>query len=277
MIDQVYAGLNLLLARAWQPHAPQKAAIVEDHMNAAGQAIGAILQDERLLEDLQSVAADNARYRSAFFISPFTGAGRVWERAFDDAGRMMMVHHPPGKSGHGPIVTIDGHADGKYVDLTIRDHMVERYGETAVARWEEEYLEGNSVDAFLTRPPAAPLLEPRVPFYAGHRWFLPVLQPDYDTRQDNLIILDMTGELALPAMLDELSLLGSRLPRLVVITQEDRLRQAGADTFFSFPVSNLLVLPTVAGMPIADLHLPLVLEALGVALADLWQAASPMQ
>jgi glucosamine 6-phosphate synthetase-like amidotransferase/phosphosugar isomerase protein len=274
---QVYAGLNLLLARAWHLYAPQRAATVEDHMIAAGQVIGAILQDDRLLDGLQRVAADNARYRSGFFISPFAGAGRVWERAFDDAGCMMVVHHPPGKSGHGPIVTIDGHADGKFVDLTMRDDMVARYGETVVARWEAAYLEGNSVDAFLTRPPAPPLLEPQVPFYAGHRWFLPVLKPDYDTRQDNLIILDMTGERALPAMLDELSLLGSRLPRLVVITQEDRLRQAGADTFFSFPVSNLLVLPTVAGMPIADLHLPLALEALGVTLADLWQAEPPNQ
>jgi glucosamine 6-phosphate synthetase-like amidotransferase/phosphosugar isomerase protein len=270
---QVYAGLNLLLAKAWRPYAPQRAAIVEDHMHAAAQAMGAILQDERLLGGLRSVAVDNSRYRSAFFISPCAGAGRAWERAFDAAGPLMMVHHPPGKSGHGPIVTIDGHADGKFVGLTMRDDMLQRYGEAAVARWEATYLGGKTVDAFLTRPPAAPLLEPQVPFYAGHRWFLPVLQPDYDTRQDNLIILDMTGERALPAMLDELSLLGSRVPRLVVITQKERLRKVGAETFFSFPVSNLLTLPTVAGAPIADLHLPLVLNALGVVLADLWQTA----
>jgi len=184
-----------------------------------------------------------------------------------------MVHHPPGKAGHGPIVTIDGQADEKFVGLTLRDAMVGRYGEAAVTRWETVYLEGKSVDAFLTRPPAAPLLKPQVPFYAGHRWYLPVLQPDYDTRRDNLILLDMTGERALPAMLDELSLLGSRVPRLVVITQEDRLGRAGAETFFSFPVSNLLILPKIAGAPIADLHLPLILNALGVALADLWQTA----
>jgi len=269
---QVYAGLNLLLARAWHLHAPKRSAIVESHLIAAAQAVEAILQDEGLLDGLRSVAADNARYRSAFFISPFAGAGRVWESAFDAAGRLMMVHHPPGKAGHGPIVTIDGHADGKFVGLTVRDDMLGRYGEAAVARWEKVYLGGKAVDAFLTRPPAAPLPEPQVPFYAGHRWYLPVLQPDYDTHRDNLIILDMTGERALPAMLDELSLLGSRLPRLVVITQEDRLRQGGAETFFSFPVCNLLVLPTVAGAPIADLHLPLVLNALGVVLADLWQA-----
>ena len=272
---QVYAGLNLLLARAWHRHAPQRATIVEGHMHAAGQALEAILQDEGLLDGLRKVATDNARYRSAFFISPFAGPGRVWERAFDAAGRLMMVHHAPGTSGHGPIVTIDGHADGKFVGLTLRDDMVGCYGEAAVARWEATYLGGRSVDAFLARPPATPLLKPQMPFYAGHRWYLPVLQPDYDTRQDNLIILDMTGERALPAMLDELSLLGSRVPRLVVITQEDRLRQAGAETVFSFPVSNLLILPAVAGAPIADLHLPLVLDALGVALAGLWQTASP--
>lgn len=268
---QLYAGLNLLLARAWHLHAPQRATIVERHMVAAAHAVVAVLNDERLLEGLQRIAAENARYQSAFLISPFAGTGRVWETAFDASGRLMMVHHPPGQSGHGPIVTIDGNADEKFVGLARREEMVARYGEAAVIRWEAQYLEGKSVDAFLAQPPAAPLLQPQVPFYADHRWYLPVLQPDYDTHRDNLMILDMTGERALPAMLDELSLLGSRVPRLVVITQEERLREGGADTFFSFPVSNLLVLPTIAGASIADLHLPLVLGALGVALAALWQ------
>ena len=272
---QIYTALNLLLAKAWNLQLPKKATIVERHMAAAAHALEAVLNDEGLLEGLQRMAADNARYPSAFLISPFAGAGRVWERAFDAAGRLMMVHHPPGQSGHGPIVTIDGRADEKFVGLGKREDMVARYGKSTVRHWESQYLEGKSIDAFLARPPSPPLRQPQAPFYAGHHWYLPILLPDYETRQDNLIILDMTGERALPAMLDELSLLGSRVPRLVVITQEDRLRQVGAETFFSFPVSNLLVLPTVGGAPIADLHLPLVLNALGVVLADLWQAASP--
>ena len=268
---QLYVALNLLLVKAWKPHVPQKAAILERHLAAAAHAVDAVLNDAPLLESLQRIVAENARYQTAFFISPLAGAGREWEKAFDASGRLMMVHHPPGQAGHGPIVTIDGNADKKFVGLVQREAMLARYGEPAVARWEAQYLEGKSVDAFLAHPPAEPLQQPQVPFYAGHRWYLPVLQPNYDTRRDNLMILDMTGERALPAMLDELSLLGSRVPRLVVITQEERLREGGAETFFSFPVSNLLVLPTIAGASVADLHLPLMLGAVGVALAALWQ------
>jgi hypothetical protein len=271
--SHLYAGLNLLLVNAWKQHVPQKAAIVERHLVAAAHAVGAILNDAHLLESLQRITVENARYQTAFFISPLAGTGREWENAFDASGRLMMIHHPPGQTGHGPIVTIDGNADEKFVGLAQREDMLARYGEPALARWEARYLEGKSVDAFLAQPPAEPMLQPQVPFYAGHRWYLPVLQPDYDTRRDNLMILDMTGERALSAMLDELSLLGSRVPRLVVITQEERLREVGAETFFSFPVSNLLVLPTTAGASVADLHLPLVLGAVGVALAALWQTA----
>ena len=99
------------------------------------------------------------------------------------------------------------------------------------------------------------------------------MKPGYDTRQDNLIVLDMTAERALPLMLDELSLLGSRTPRLVIITQEARIRDMGEKTLFSFPVSDLLILPAPSGAPIADLHLPLVLNAIGAALAAAWGEA----
>ncbi len=98
-----------------------------------------------------------------------------------------------------------------------------------------------------------------------------MLQPDYDTHRDNLIILDMTAERYLPQMLDELSLLGSRVPRLVILTQEERIREAGKKTLFHYPISDLLVLPAPGGVPIADMHLPFVLNAVGAALAAVWQ------
>ncbi len=116
-----------------------------------------------------------------------------------------------------------------------------------------------------------PLERPRAPFYAGNQWYLPVLQPGYDTHRDNLIILDMTAERDLSQMLDELSLLGSRLPRLVILTQKERIREAGKDTLFHYPISDLLVLPSPGGTPIADMHLPFVLDAVGAALAAVWK------
>ena len=229
-----------------------------------------MLNDARLLNELRDAAAANARYRTTFFISPFAGSGRTWEEQFDIAGCLMLVHHRPGHSGHGPIVTIDGTVD-KYVVMENRIDMVARYGKTEVVRWEAHCLDGGTIDNFLTRPPAKPLLRPRAPFYAANRWYLPVLQPSYDTRRDNLIILDLTAERDLPLMLDELSLLGSRLPRLIIISQEERIRQAREKILFNFPVSELLVLRSQFGAPIADLHLPFVLNAVGAALAAIWE------
>jgi glucosamine 6-phosphate synthetase-like amidotransferase/phosphosugar isomerase protein len=267
----LYAGLNWLFADAWCHAAPEKAAIVRRHIAAGADAVAAVLNDIRLLDGLQAVGAASAGYRSAFFISPLVGSGKVWERQFDRAGRLTLVHHGPGHCSHGPIVTIDGKADEKYVSLAARAEMLAHYGESDVARWERDYLEGDTIDAFLKRAPAGPLMRPRAPFYADNRWYLPELQPDYDPRHDNLIILDMTAERDLPRMLDELSLLGSRLPRLVVITQQARIREAGRKTLFSFPISELLVLPAPHDAPIADMHLPYVLDAIGATLAAAWE------
>ena len=125
-----------------------------------------------------------------------------------------------------------------------------------------------------TRRACRPPSRPGAPFPAGGRWYIPELVPTYDTRQDNLVILDMTGERDLPVMLDELSLLGSRFPRLVILTQEERLREAGEKAFFSAPVGDMLILPSPRRAPVADLHLPVVLEAVGAALADVWRAQS---
>ncbi|MBL0712646.1 MAG: SIS domain-containing protein, partial [Desulfosarcina sp.] len=220
---RLFAGLNLLLARVWSRYAPEKALTVQRHLAGVADSITAVLGDAQLLNGLREAAAANARYRTAFFISPFAGSGRMWEEQFDAAGCLLMVHHALGQSGHGPIVTIDGNAAEKYVAIENRDLMIARYGEADVACWEAHCLDGGTVDDFLSRPPAMPLERPRAPFYAGNRWYLPVLRPDYDTHRDNLIIIDMTAERYLPQTLDELSLLGSRVPRLVVITQEERI------------------------------------------------------
>ncbi len=114
---RLYAGLNLLIAKAWSHHAPKKAAVLQRHLTGAADAITAVLGDARLLAALREVAAANARWRIAFFISLFAGCGRVWEEQFDAAGRVMLVHHGPDQCAHGPIVTIDGGVDHEGQDL----------------------------------------------------------------------------------------------------------------------------------------------------------------
>jgi hypothetical protein len=270
-VGQLYTYSHQLLLHAWRDYQPKKASVIQRHAAGAAAAIRRVLNDEPLLAGLQRVAASNRRYQTGFFISPFAVSGRTWEMHFDRTGGLTLVHHPPGHTGHGPIVTIDGEVDQKYVALERREDMITRYGEPEVARWEAAFLEGDTVEAFLAHPPDGPLPRPRAPFYSVNRWYLPVLQPDYDARRDNLIVLDMTAERSLPFMLDELSLVGSRAPRLVVITQEARIKAVGAKTLFSFPISDLLILPSHHRMPIADLHLPLVLNAVGAALAGFWE------
>ncbi len=258
------------IARAWTRYAPEKASIVTRCFGGAAAALDAVPGDARLLAGIREVAAANAGWRTAFFISPLAGCGRAWEEHYDAGGRVMMVHHPPGCIAHGPIATIDGAAAEKYAPLENRAEMAALYGESRVARWETRHLFGGSVDDFLTRPPSRPVYRPRAPFYADNRWRLPVLRPGYDTRRDNLIFLDMTGERDLPRMLDELSLVGGRAPRLVVITREARIRETGEKALFSYPISDLLMLPSPNGSPIADPHLSFVLTALGAALSAAW-------
>lgn len=268
--SRLYAGLHLLLAEAWSRHEQKKGATVRRHIAAAADVLFAVLNDARLFDEIRDVAKANANYRTGFFISPSTMGGRFWEKQFDRCGGPMMVHHLPGHSAHGPIVTIDGNAGEKYITLTRRAAMVDRFGEREVAKWESLFLSDMSVDRFLADLPDLSARRPKAPFFADNQWHLPVLLPDYDTRRDNLIVLDMTGERDLPVMLDELSLVGSRLPRLVILTQEGRIREIGEKTLLAFPVSNLVVLPAVDGRPISDLHLPLVLLAIGAALAVAW-------
>jgi hypothetical protein len=267
---QLYAALHLLIAEAWSHYEPEKAGVVRRHISGAADAVIAALNNGRLLEEIREVADANVRYRTAFFISPFTASGRFWEKQFDRSGGPMVVHHLPGNAGHGPIVTIDGDAEEKYISLTHRADMVACYGEGNVAKWEGVFLNSVSVDRFLAQVPDLSARRPKAPFFTDSHWHLPVLNPDYDTRKDNLILLDMTSERDLPVMLDELSLLGSRLPRLVILTQKERIREVGEKSLFSFPVSNLVVLPEIDGHPIADLHLPLVLMGVGAALAGAW-------
>jgi glucosamine 6-phosphate synthetase-like amidotransferase/phosphosugar isomerase protein len=269
-----YVGLLALLAHAWLHHDREKATIFRDSLAGAAEALYSVLDDERLLAELRRTAASNGRYRTALFVSPSACIGRAWEACFDAVAPLMVVHHPPGHSGHGPIVTIDGRVDEKYVALERRSDMMDRFGTTMVERWEAGYLAGATTDEFLSGPPPVPPSRPGGPFPAGGRWYIPELVPTYDTRQDNLVILDMTGERDLPVMLDELSLLGSRFPRLVILTQEERLREAGEKAFFSAPVGDMLILPSPRRAPVADLHLPVVLEAVGAALADVWRAQS---
>jgi hypothetical protein len=266
---RIYAALNVLLAEAWRHQAPKKASIVLKHLATAADTVSALLSEERLLASMREAAVANAGYRSALFVSPFAGSGRVWQQWFDASGCLTMLHHVPGHCGHGPIVTIDGETDRKYVALEDRASMVARYGESEVADWEARFLEGRKVDDFLARPPTAASLRSRWPMFAG-RWYLPVIRAGYNWRRDNLVFLDLTAQRHLPVMLDDLSLFAGRMARTILVAQEALVSDLGDNDLIKF--SERIWLTTPQDGPVSELNLPFVLDAVGIVLAMVWKS-----
>ncbi len=120
--------------QGWPRYAPEKVSIVKRCFASAKAAPAAALGDARLLARIREIAEANAGWRIALFISPLAGSGRAWEDHFDAGGRVMMVHHAPGRIAHGPIATIDGAAAEKWVALENRSEMTAPCGESRVAR-----------------------------------------------------------------------------------------------------------------------------------------------
>jgi glucosamine 6-phosphate synthetase-like amidotransferase/phosphosugar isomerase protein len=260
------AGLNELFLAAWQRVLPGNADIVARHLKAGGQVVAELLDNPDLRASLVDAVHANRCYATAHYVGPPTGVGRSWTATFDAHSRVVLESYPYGFCAHGPIVTVDSQAAGKFVAIRERDRMVRRFGEDRVRRWEAAYLDGTRCDAYLSRSASDAALGPRRPFVADGQWYLPVLQPEYDTAQDNLIVLDMTHRRYWLQALDELATFGCRFPRLIVITQAELLQNVAPEVFFRFPIDSLIVLPpaTSAGPPAAipDACLPYVMGLL---------------
>jgi len=268
--DLLYAGLSLLFIRLWRTRNVERAGILETHFQLTGMLAAEMLQDGALRRSLERAIADNAGYKTGFFIGPGSGSGLAWVHRFDRNGRRVMEWYPFGESAHGPLVTVDNRAESKYVRLERRQQMASVYGEETVRGWEERFLEGQDVDSFLQAPErgAEGILSP---FYAEGFWYVPVLRPDYDESEDNLIVVDASSERYLGQAVDELSTFGCRFARLTVISQRSFLEQGRLDSLADHPVSHLLLMPSPAGVgareSISEFLLPFALNILGVATA----------
>ena len=131
---------------------------------------------------------------------------------------------------------------------------------------------GSPVLGFLADPPRSVPVYPRSPFYAGGSWYLPVLRPDYDPEDDNLILMDATSDRFLGQILDEMATYGCRYARVVLITQEALEERPERRTLHRYPIGHALRLPALyqdgRERPIPDLALPLVLNLLSMAMAS---------
>ena len=271
--DVLYAGVSLLLAYSWNGIQSKKAETVQKHLMHTGSVIDGLLNNVSIKNSLVQAMAVNRGYKTAFFIGPPTGTGIFWEGIFKQARSRILEFHLFGESVHGPIVTVDSKIEDKFVKLENKKQMVQNYGKDNFLQWERIFLGDTKIDDFLSQPPGNQPIGINTPFFAEEGWYLPVLRNDYDSSQDNLIIVDATSERYFPLAIDELATYGCRYARMIVLSQEAFRKDAENKILFQYPISHLIELPALAGkndatLPISDFLLPFSMNLLGVAMAS---------
>jgi len=269
--DVLYAGLGFLFINAWKGKALARAEIVEKHFRRSADIIQLILENVSLKKEILEVMNENSTYKTAFFIGPYIGTGLGWVDHFDQAGHCAMEWHTFGESVHGPLVTVDPKVEDKFVQLMAKNQMISLYGEEQALKWSNRYLGEKDIDAFLNQPPRDFSFRAETPFFAEGHWYFPELRNDYDTAQDNLIIVDTTSDRYFSQALDELANYGCRYARIIVISQEAFRNDPQKRALYKYPISHLLFLPSLEGqgekIPISEFHLPFAMNLMGVAMA----------
>jgi hypothetical protein len=271
--DALYIGVSLLLAQSWNRIQSSKAEPVLKHLMHTGSIVNCLLNNVYFEKPLRQSMAVNRGYKTAFFIGPPTGTGIFWAEIFKQARGRILEFHLFGESVHGPIVTVDSNIEDKFVKLENKKQMVLNYGKDNLLQWERIFLGGTKIDDFLNQTPGNQPIGINTPFYAEESWYLPVLRNDYDSSQDNLIIIDATSERYFPHAIDELATYGCRYARMIVLTQEAFRKDDEKKILFHYPISHLIELPALGGkndtaLPISDFLLPFSMNLLGVAMAS---------
>jgi len=258
--EVLYMGLSLVLSKIWQGISHEKGSIIAQHLQYSRHTIMNLLSHFELRQSIFESVNRNHKYETAFIVGPPTGNGIAWLECFDQYGKGVMEYHPYGASAHGPIVTVDSLVQHKFVKLQDRNQMIRQFGEDRVVDWEERYLKNNPIDNYLIEPRVERMSGYQRPFFVDNDWYFPELMPNYDTTQDNLIILDATNERFLSQALEEIATYICRYPRMIIITQETFQQELEKTSLFNYPISNLILLPTLkaddANMSISGFHLP---------------------
>ncbi|MDZ7759663.1 MAG: SIS domain-containing protein [Desulfovermiculus sp.] len=264
--DVLYSALSLFFVHIWEHKAPDKARILRQHFSLAGLVVNAILEDMTLHRDLVQALRDNQDYITGLFIGPATGNGLAWVQRFDQHGGKILEWYPFGTSSHGPLVTVDNRVQNKFVTLAGREEMLAAYGQEQVQGWEKDYFDGQLLQGVWSDTGSVVKTAPVSAFFAQGQWFLPELKPDYDCRQDNLILIDACSARAFGQALDELATFGCRFARMTVISQAAFARQGKLAGFNPHPISHLLLLPDL-GAPVSQYLLPFAHTLLSTAMA----------
>ncbi len=266
----LYAGVLLLLAGAWETACPGKSRFLKSLLCSAGKVVSAVLEDEHLKESIDSFWRQNKEWDTAFYISPPSGVGYVWEQLFDATGTLSLEHHVYGDSSHGPIATVDSRVEEKFVRLRPPDEMVELYGKRRVSEWEKTFGSGLIGDSLRSSGDQAEELIKRGLFYANSSWYLPIAEPRYELSRDNLIILDAIRARYFEQARDEVEIFSCRYARMLLISQKGFYSSSMEGEFLaSCTAGEPVLLPALSpgGGPIPDPLLPFVSNLMAVAFA----------
>jgi len=269
--DTLYAGVSLLLADSWKSTESSKAETVQSHLKYSSRVIDSLLNNISIKNNLTQTMAANGGYKTAFFLGPPMGAGLFWTEVFKQTGCPILEFYHFGESVHGPIVTVDTKIQNKFVRLENRKQMIIEYAEENLLQWERRFLGGTMIDKFLSQPVLADQSTGiDRPFFAEGSWYFPILRDDYDSTEDNLIIIDATSERSFAKAIDELAIFGCRYARMIVISQEAFRKDP--EVLYQYPISHLIEMPSLRGgngetVPTSDFLLPFEMNLLGVAMA----------
>jgi fructoselysine-6-P-deglycase FrlB-like protein len=271
-MEVVFGILNLILIGAWKKKRPHQAKVIEQVLGLSPIVVEAVLNDSDLRKKVEEAMISNQIYRTASFIGSSRGTGLAWVEVFERVSPLIMESYYYGDAAHGPVVTVDPDPEAKFVRIQPGLEMVSRFGPEQVALWEELYLHGCTMDEFLSDRETAKPPGPNTPFLVQEKWYLPVLRPDYDATQDNLIVMDASSQRDFYQVMDALGVYGCRYPRLLLVFQEAFESAPQTKGLYRYPIGHILSLPALdkngARLPIPELLLPFAMNLLGAAMAS---------
>ncbi|MEH0018565.1 MAG: SIS domain-containing protein [Desulfobacter sp.] len=277
--ENLYVALTLFFSRVMSHVFPERSKGLEDHFRLLSPLLFRILDSRDLLDRVLLSVAENRAYRKRLFVSGFRGNCTAWQTAAEGRAPKGLECEPFGVSAYHHLVLVDPRGPEKFVAMTPRDTMLDRYPESEIRTWEESCLGGATVDEFLTESALPIQADAVLPFLIDGQWYLPVLNPHYDAGQDCLVTIDATSGPRFDSALDELAAFGSRYARIVVITQAGFARDARLGNLKKYPLSHLILVPGLPGrdglpVPVSDFLMPVAVNLVGTAMAFLEKAGA---
>ncbi len=266
--EQHYFALSLFFAKVMDHRFPDRSRRLHAHFKLFLPAVNTLLGDEPLGRSIGTVIRETEGYGKRLFITSLRGNCIFWKNGLRTGSTRRFESETFGVSAYSHLVMVDPSVEEKYVKLEPRAMMVNHYPDGDIRSWEERYLGGISVDAFLRESAMSIEAHSVPPFLYENQWYLPVTKPGYDHSRDCLVVIDAASESHFDSALDELATFGSRYARLVVITQRGFATDARLAALKKFPLSHVILLPGIEDSEddpgvVSDFILPVLMNITG--------------